>query len=84
MHYLTEILVTVATFALSMWASWRVKSNFQRYSQMPASSGLTGAQAAERIMHAAGIRDVSIHSTPGRSSSARSKSSGRTTVTLPT
>lgn len=65
MHYLTEILVTVATFGLSMWASWRVKSNFQRYSQMAASSGLTGAQAAERIMHAAGIRDVSIHATPG-------------------
>jgi uncharacterized protein len=59
------LLITLATMALSMWASSRVTSNFVRYSQLMASSGLTGAQAAEKIMRAAGIHDVTIHSTPG-------------------
>lgn len=59
------LLITFGTMALSLWASSRVKANFVRYSQLAASSGLTGAQAAERIMRAAGIHDVSIHHTPG-------------------
>jgi uncharacterized protein len=51
-------------FLLSMWASSRVTAQFRKYSQIRASSGITGAEAARRVMESAGIRDVSIHSTP--------------------
>jgi Zn-dependent membrane protease YugP len=50
---------------LSLWASWRTKSSFKRYSRVPVSSGLTGAQAAQRLLERAGIRDVSIKPTRG-------------------
>jgi Zn-dependent membrane protease YugP len=46
--------------ALSLLAAARVKSVYRQYSQLPVRSGLTGAQAAARILQAAGIRDVEI------------------------
>jgi Zn-dependent membrane protease YugP len=45
---------------LSMWASWKVKSAFDKYSKVRAMSGLTGAQAAQRLLDGAGIQDVEI------------------------
>jgi Zn-dependent membrane protease YugP len=46
--------------ALSLWASFRVKSTFNRYSQVPSRSGRTGAQAAQMLLDGAGITDVRI------------------------
>lgn len=55
------LLIIVATFGLSMWAAWRVKAVYRRYSQVPATSGLTGAQVAAAILANSGIRDVEIY-----------------------
>lgn len=54
------ILLIVSTFALSLWAAWRVKRVYRRFAQVPASSGVTGAQAAAAVLASAGIRDVEI------------------------
>ena len=43
---------------LSLWASWRTKSAFNKYSKVRVATGLTGAQAAQRMLEAAGIRVV--------------------------
>lgn len=59
------LLIILLTFALSMYAQWKVGSNYRRYSQVPASSGMTGAQVAQRILDMNDIRDVSIHASPG-------------------
>src|ERR1700731_2010985 len=48
------------TLAISLWASWRVKAAYAKYSEVPASSGLAGAEVAARIMAASGICDVEI------------------------
>lgn len=45
---------------LSLWASWRTKSAFNKYSQVRAASGLTGAEAAQLLLDRAGIRDVKV------------------------
>ena len=45
---------------LSMAASARVKSTFSIYSRVRSASGLTGAEAARRIHHMAGITDVTV------------------------
>jgi hypothetical protein len=45
---------------LGIWAQAKVSSAFRRYSQVRASSGLTGAEAAREIMDAAQIHDVDI------------------------
>ena len=45
---------------LSLWASFRTKSAFNKYSKVRVATGLTGAQAAQRLLDAAGIRDVKV------------------------
>jgi Zn-dependent membrane protease YugP len=45
---------------LGIWAQAKVTGAFRKYSQIRASSGLTGAQAAREIMDAAQIHDVDI------------------------
>lgn len=54
------ILIFIATLAISLFAAWRVKRVYRRYSEFPASSGYTGAQVAAKILERAGIRDVEI------------------------
>lgn len=46
-------------------ASAMVKSTFHKYSRYQSQSGMTGAQAAERILHSAGIYDVQIRRVSG-------------------
>jgi Zn-dependent membrane protease YugP len=53
-------LIFLGTLAISFLASARVKANYLRYSQVPTSRGLTGAEAAQAIMREAGIRDVEV------------------------
>jgi Zn-dependent membrane protease YugP len=45
---------------LSLWASFKTKSAFNKYSKVRAMSGLTGAQAAKVLLDRAGIGDVKI------------------------
>ncbi len=51
--------------ALSMWASYRTKSAFEKYSKIRSGSGLTGAQAARVMLDRAGLQDVTIVRTHG-------------------
>lgn len=46
--------------AICMIASARVNSTYNKYSNYRSMSGLTGAQAAERILRSQGITDVQI------------------------
>ncbi len=55
----TYILVIIG-LAISMFASAKVNSTYSKYSSVHSRSGLTAAQAAEMILHSAGIYDVSI------------------------
>lgn len=61
----TMILVLIGA-ALSMWASARVNSTFQKYSQVRSMTGMTGAEAARRLLNSQGIYDVSIEAISGR------------------
>jgi len=45
---------------LGLWAQAKVSGAFGRWSQVRASSGLTGAEAAQEILNAAQIHDVNI------------------------
>lgn len=55
----TYFLVIIGA-VICMIASARVKSTYNKYSQYRSMTGMTGAQAAERILNSAGIYDVSI------------------------
>ncbi|HCA68920.1 MAG TPA: peptidase [Lachnospiraceae bacterium] len=61
----TYILVIIGLL-LSMGASIKVKSTFARYARVRSMSGMTGAEAAERILHSSGIYDVSVQRVSGQ------------------
>lgn len=50
---------------LSLLASARVKTTFSKYSRIRSMSGMTGAQAAEKILNSQGIYDVNIQRVAG-------------------
>lgn len=54
------LIIFVITLVISLWATARVKRTYMKYVQVPASAGVTGAQAAAEILRQAGIRDVEI------------------------
>lgn len=60
----TYFLVLIGVLICSI-ASAKVRSTYNRYNRVRSSSGMTGAQAAERILRAAGITDVSIRHVSG-------------------
>ena len=60
----TYILVLIGV-AICLLASSRVNSVFRRYSTVRSRSGLTGREAAERILRANGIYDVTVRHIPG-------------------
>jgi len=53
-------IIFLGTLAISLIASSRVKANYLRFSQVPTSRGITGAEAAQAIMQRAGIHDVEV------------------------
>jgi len=60
----TYILVLIGA-VICMIASARVRTTFNKYSKYRSMSGMTGAQAAERILRSAGIYDVQIRHVSG-------------------
>ena len=60
----TYILVLIGAL-LSVGASALVNRTFNRYSSVYARSGLTGAQAAQKLLHSQGIYDVQIQHISG-------------------
>ena len=60
----TYLLVILGVILCAI-ASARVSATFKKYSRYRSMSCLTGAQAAERILHTAGIYDVTIRHISG-------------------
>lgn len=60
----TYFLVLIGV-VLSLIASGRVKSTFSKYANVRNSRGITGAQAAEQVLHRAGIVDVRVERVGG-------------------
>jgi Zn-dependent membrane protease YugP len=50
---------------LALWAQFKVKRAYSRYSEVPTARGATGAQVAAEILRANGIADVPIEVADG-------------------
>jgi Zn-dependent membrane protease YugP len=59
-----DYLIIVA-FGLSLWASFRVRGTFNKWSEVPVQSGMTGYQAARRMLDANGLYDIALEAVPG-------------------
>jgi Zn-dependent membrane protease YugP len=60
----TYLLVIVAAI-FSMWASTRVNSTYQKYARVRSMQGITGAEAAQRILYYAGLTNIRIEHVNG-------------------
>lgn len=61
----TYVLILLA-LAISGIVSAQMNTTFSKYDKVRAASGLTGAQAAQRILKSAGIYDVRIEQVQGK------------------
>ncbi len=61
----TYIVLVLPCVLLSLWASSSVNSTFQKYSKQLSRRGITGAQAAQRVLRANGVLDVRIEQVSG-------------------
>ena len=60
----TIVLVLIGV-VISLWAQSRVTSTYNKYSKVRSYSGMTGADAALRLLHSQGIYDVSVRPVAG-------------------
>ena len=63
--YHPSMLLLLPAVLLALYANIKVRSTFSRFSQVPAQSGITGAQAARVILEAGGTQDVVIEPIAG-------------------
>jgi uncharacterized protein len=62
----STIILLVPALLLSLYAQYKVSSTFNRYSKVRSGRGLSGAQAARRLLDSAGLSHVSIEGSRGR------------------
>ena len=61
----TYVLIIIGVL-LSMGASAKLNATYGRYSSVASRCGMTGAQAAQRILQSQGIYDVTVRHVSGR------------------
>lgn len=59
------LLFLLPGIGLSLWANAKVKSTFREYSDVPARSGLSGAEAARQLLRRKGISNVQVEPVGG-------------------
>lgn len=61
----TYVVLVLPCILLSLWASANVNSTFEKYSKQYSARRLTGAEAAQRVLQANGVRGVRIDRVSG-------------------
>jgi Zn-dependent membrane protease YugP len=59
------LLLALPGLLLGLWAQYKVKSAFSKYSKIKNSRGMTGAQAARAMLDHYGLYDIRIEETKG-------------------
>ena len=62
---MTYVVLVLPCLILSLWASSNVNSTFKRYSRQYSARRITGAEAAQRVLSANGVRGVRIDRVSG-------------------
>lgn len=57
---MTILLLMLIPMIIGIWAQSKVTSTYSKWSKTPSQSGITGAQAALKVMQNAGIKNVEI------------------------
>ncbi|MDX5326979.1 MAG: zinc metallopeptidase [Bacteroidota bacterium] len=59
-------IILIAFAAIGFFVQMRLRSKFEEYGKLALSSGMSGAEVAEKMLHDNGIYDVKITSVPGK------------------
>jgi Zn-dependent membrane protease YugP len=62
------LIAIVIMLIISMVVQWSFRKRYSKYTEMQLSSGLSGKEVAEKMLHDYGIYDVQIMSTEGQMS----------------
>ncbi|KAB7708922.1 Zn-dependent protease [Bacillus aerolatus] len=62
MGFLIYFLILIL---VPLWAQMKVKSTYKKYSKVPVSTGITGAESARRILDDNGLQHVKVVETQG-------------------
>ena len=62
---MTYLVLVLPCILFSLWASSNVNSTFKKYANQFSSRGITGAEAAQRVLSANGVRGVRIERVSG-------------------
>ena len=65
MYYDPTFILVIPAVLLALYAQFKVKSTYDKYSQVPCSRGYTGAQAARYILDDYRLTEVKVESIPG-------------------
>ena len=63
--YDPTFIILIPALLLAGWAQYKVQSTFHRYSRVPSSTGITGAQVARKLLQDNGIDDVTVEPVRG-------------------
>jgi len=61
----TYLFLVIPSIILALWASSSVNRTFQRYAKQASARGITGAQAAQRVLNGNGVSGVQIEKVSG-------------------
>jgi Zn-dependent membrane protease YugP len=59
------LLVMLPSIGLSLWATWRVRSTYSRWSNVDSGISMNAFDFARYLLNSQGLTDVSIEATPG-------------------
>ena len=61
----TYLFFMVPGLLVTLWAQNKVKGTYRRYSQVPSTMGMTGAQVAQTILSKMGVQGVRVEQGAG-------------------
>jgi|SRR6056297_512956 len=60
MFFYTSIILLIPAMIFGFWAQMKVKSTFERYSQVKSKSGMTGSRLAQQLLETNGLSNIRI------------------------
>jgi Zn-dependent membrane protease YugP len=59
------MILLIPAIVLAVWAQWKVRSAYAKFSRVRSRGGRTGAQVAQAILGTNGLGDVKVEAVPG-------------------
>lgn len=64
--YDSTFVILIPAILLSLWAQYKVKNTFEKYSRVTSTNGYTGQQVARMLLDSKGLYNVPVEITSGK------------------